>query len=222
MAEDLFGTDGSEYNRNTAFADGFDISNSGNRIVVGTRIFKLADGDMDRGDAIGYNGSDFLNLGEYATGIQPFSTNDVGDQLVMFKREYNDSLGHDEVNVYFVPFGAGNSVRVIDGLDIFGGSRMTQMTHVGHHAIVQGENGRLPITLVTRSDASRLDLVSVDGVSMAMGGYRFSESSLPSISADGQNFCFLSSSTPSQIWVASIKEDPIVVHPAILDFDFDT
>ena len=74
MAEDLFGTDGSEYNQNVAFADGFDISSYGNRILVGTRIFRLAEGDVGRGDAIGYDGADFFNLGEYATGTQPFST----------------------------------------------------------------------------------------------------------------------------------------------------
>ncbi|MCK4745796.1 MAG: hypothetical protein KAT15_02120, partial [Bacteroidales bacterium] len=221
MAADLFGLDSAEYNRNTAFADGFDISADGSRMIVGTRIFKLAAGDMDRGDAIAVDGTDFYNVGDYAIGYQPFSTYVDGDFFVMFKREFNPELEYDEVNVYFVPLGTGDPVKVIGGLDIFGTSAFTQMASSGSLAIVHGANGRLPITRVDMVSSSQLDLVSIDNLSIAMGGYRFSESWLPSITWSGDVFCFLSTSTPPQIWLASINSDAINSEPAITQIQFN-
>ena len=107
------GGDGSEYNYNVAFADGFDISADDSRMILGTKIFKLADGDADRGDAIAVDGTDFYHVGEYISGTQPFSTYVDGDMFLMFRREFNADLGYDEINVYFVPLGTGSPVKVI-------------------------------------------------------------------------------------------------------------
>ncbi len=109
MAEDLFGTDTAEYDFNVAFADGFDISADGIRMVLGTRIFKIAAGDLDRGDAIAVDGTDFYNIGDYAIGNQPFATYVDGDMFTVFRREFNTELGVDEINVYSVPLGTGTS-----------------------------------------------------------------------------------------------------------------
>jgi hypothetical protein len=221
MAAELFSVDSSEYNRTTAFADGFDISADGSRMIFGTRIFKTAAGDIVRGDAIVVDGTTFYNVDEYATGYQPFSTYVDGDQFVMFKREYNAELEYDEINVYFVPLGTGDPVKVIGGLDIHGTSAFTQMASSGTLAIVYGANGRLPITRVDESSGSQLDLVSIDNLSIAIGGYRFSESWLPSITGSGDVFCFLSTGTPPQIWLGSINSDAIHSEPAITQIQFN-
>jgi hypothetical protein len=221
MAEDLFGTDTAEYNFNVAFADGFDISADGTRMILGTRIFKIAAGDLDRGDAIAVDGTDFYNIGDYAIGNQPFATYVDGDMFTVFRREFNTELGVDEINVYSVPLGTGSDVKLIRGLDIFGASSMTQMASDGSLAIVYGANGRLPITRVDRITQSRLDLVSIDRLTIAMGGYRFSESGLPSIAWNGDKFCFLSTSIPRQIWLATINSDAITSLPSISQIRFD-
>jgi hypothetical protein len=221
MAEDLFGTDTAEYEFNSAFTDGFDISADGTRMVLGTRIFKLAAGDMDRGDAIAVDGTDFYNIGDYAIGNQPFATYVHGDIFTLFRREFNPELGSDEINVYAVPLGTGSDVKLIGGLDIFGTSSMTQMASDGSLAIVLGANGRLPITRVDRITRSRLDLVSIDGLTIAMGGYRFSESRLPSIAWNGNKFCFLSTSIPNQIWLATINSNAIGSLPSISQIKFE-
>jgi hypothetical protein len=139
----------------------------------------------------------------------------------MFRREFNTELGYDEINIYSVPLGTGSDIKLIGGLDIFGTSSMTQMASDGFHAIVYGANGRLPITRLDGTPQSRLDLVSIDGLSIAMGGYRFSESGLPSITWDARKFCFLSTSIPRQIWVATINSDAIHSEPAISQIQFD-
>ena len=222
MAEDLFGTDTAVYNRNVAFSDGFDISADGSRMIFGTKIFKLAAGDQNRGDAIAVDGTDFYNVIDYAVGNQPFATYVDGDFFTVFRRVYNPELDYDEINVYVVPLGTGSPVKVISGLDIFASSSMTQMASDGFLAIVHGANGRLPITLVDGGPGpSRLDLVSIDILSIAMGGYRFSESWLPSISWDGSRFCFLTTSIPPQIWVADINSDGINSQPAITEIQFN-
>ena len=220
-AEELFGTDTVGYNFNTAYANGFDISADGSRMIFGTTAFKLAAGDMTRGDAIAVDGTDFYNIGDYAIGNQPFATYVDGDMFTVFRRELNPDLGYDEINVYFVPLGTGSPVKVISGIDISGTSSMTQMASPGSLAIVHGANGRLPITRVDLSSQSRLDLVSIDMLSIGMGGYRFSESSLPSISWDGSRFCFLSTGTPPQIWVADIISDAINSQPSITEIKFE-
>ena len=221
-AEELFGTDTVGYNFNTAFANGFDISADGSRMIFGTTTFKIAAGDITRGDAIAVDGTDFYNTGDYAAGNQPFATYVDGDFFTVFRKEYNPEIDFDEINVYVVPLGTGSPEKVISGLDIFGTSSMTQMASDGFRAIVQGGNGRLPITLVTGGvSPSRLDLVSIDALSIGMGGYRFSESWLPSISWDGSRFCFLSTSIPPQIWVADIMSDAINSQPSITEIKFE-
>ena len=221
MAGEIFGTDGSEYNYNTAFADGFDISADGSKMIVGTRIFKLLEGDLNRGNAIAVDGSTFYHLGEYATGTQSFCTYVDGDAFLMFRREYNSATEADEVNIYFVPLGTGDPIRVLEGLDIFGTPAMTQMASTGTSGIVMAGNGRLPIYLVDKATRSRLDLVSIDNLTIAMGGYRFSGSRLPSITWGGDKFCFLSTSTPPQIWTATIQSDVIDSEPSITLIQFD-
>ena len=213
MAQQVFSSDGSEYTRALSFTDGFDISGDGSRIIVGTTVF----GDHDRGDAIFYEGGEFRNLGKYAKGNQSFSTHLEANNSIMFRREFNDSLGHDEINVYFVPFGTGDPVKVISGLHIHGSPAMTQMSGDGNAAIVHGANGKLPITLVRRIDASKYDLVSINGLTRSIGGFDFSASSLPSINKNGDVFCFLSASPVPQIWLGLIVSDGTNGSPSISD-----
>jgi len=221
MASDLFGRDGTEYNYNTAFTDGFDISGNGSKVILGTRIFKLEEGDLIRGDAVVADGTEFYDAGEYAHGTQPFATNPNGDSFIMYRIEFNQELGYDEINVYFVPIGTGDPIKVISGLDQFGSSAYTQMTADGTRAITVANNGRLPITLVNSISRSRLDLVSIDGLSNAIGSNKFSNSWMPSITWNGDKFCFLSAGTPPQIWVARIKSDGITSQPSITEVKFD-
>jgi len=222
MSKKAFGRDGSEYEWTAAFTDGFDISGNGARMIVGTRIFRLETGDRDRGDAVVVDGSAFYHRGAYATGTQPFATYKDGDQFIMFKREFSTVLGRDEINIYFVPIGTGDPTKVVSGLDIFGTAVVAQMAGDGSRAIVLGANGRLPITLVDRVSTSHVDLVSIDGISIAaLGGFRFSESVMPSINWNGNRFCFLSPSNPPQIWVAGITSDAILSLPSITEMSFN-
>ncbi len=220
VSEDVFGRDGTEYSYNIAFTDGFDISGDGSTVIFGTRIFKLEEGDLDRGHAIVAQGTTFYPAGEYVLGNQPFATNKEGDRFIMYRREFNEDLGYDEINVYFVPIGTGDPVKVIGGLDIFGTSSFTQMTGDGSRAITCAGNLRMPITLVNGLYGSRIDLVTMDVVSISMAGFRFSESSLPSINWSGDRFCFLAPSTPQQIWTAKVYSDGSVAQPAIRDIWF--
>lgn len=215
VSSQVFGRDGTEYSFNTAFTDGFDISGDGSRAIFGTRIFKIEEGDLDRGHAIFAIGSEFYDIGEFAIGYQPFATDLDGDRIIMYRREFNQDLGYDEINVYFVPLITGDPVKVIGGLDIFGTSAFTQLAADGSRGITMGANGRLPITFVDRVTSFRLDLVSIDGISINIGNYRFSESRLPSINANGDRFCFLALSIPPQIWMASIESDGTTTQPQI-------
>ncbi|MCK5457170.1 MAG: hypothetical protein KAI45_08590, partial [Melioribacteraceae bacterium] len=198
VATQVYGRDGSEYNYNTAFTDGFDINGDGSRIIFGTRTFKIEAGDFDRGDAIVAYGSTFYELCDYASGNQPFATNIDDDVYLVFKREYNSDLQFDEINIYFEPLGTGDPIKVISGIEIAGTSRMSQISANGSGAIVHGANGRLPIAFVDRVTHSHLDLVSIDGISGEIGDFKFSEALLPAINADGNKFCFLAPSSPAQ------------------------
>jgi hypothetical protein len=221
LSSDVFGRDGTEYNRNTAFADGFDITGDGSSVLIGTRIFKLEEGDLDRGHLVMAWGTEFYELGEYAGGNQPFAIGIDGGFCIVYRREYNPTLEYDEINVYFVPVGTGDPVKVIAGLDIFGVSAYTQMALKGSRAITVGANGRLPITLVERVPGSRLDLVSVDGASIAAGGFRMSESWFPSTDVDGKKYCFMAPSVPPQIWMANLLSDGRVSQPKITGVNFE-
>jgi hypothetical protein len=215
VSSDVFGRDGTEYSYNVGFTDGFDISGDGSRMIFGTRIFKLEEGDLDRGHAIFAIGTEFYDLGEYAVGYQPFATDVDGENCIMYRRELNPDLQYDEINVYHVPLGTGDPVKVIGGLDIFGTSAFTQMTGDGARAITYGANGRLPITFTHKPSGYSFDLVSVDGISINIGGFRLSESWLPSINADGNRFCFLTNSVPPQIWMGTISDDGEATQPQI-------
>ncbi len=221
VSEDVFGRDGTEYSYNVAFTDGFDISGDGSVVIFGTRIFKLEEGDLDRGDAIVADGTEFYRAGDYNIGNQPFATNPAGNQFLLYRREFNEDKGFDEINVYFVPIGTGDPVKVIGGLDIFATSAYTQMAADGSRAITHAANGRLPVSLVDRVSASHLDLVSIDAISIAIDGFRFSESRLPTINFNGNRFWFLSNSTPPQIWAATINSDAVASQPSISNVQID-
>lgn len=220
VATQVYGRDGSEYNYNTAFADGFDINGDGSRIIFGTKTFKLEEGDPDRGDAIVAYGTTFYELCDYAVGNQPFSTNMDDDVYLVFKKEFNPDIQFDEINVYFQPLGTGDPIKVISGIDHAGTARMTQISANGSTGIVYGANGRLPITLVNRVPGSHLDLVSIDGISRDIGGFNFSESAYPSINGDGDKFCFLANSIPTQIWIGDILSDAVASEPKISGIKF--
>jgi len=215
IAGNVFGTDGSEYAPNSAFTNGFDISGDGSILIFGTTTKKVSEGDYTRGDAIVFNGGEFYNLGEFATGFQPFCTDSEGNQFIIFKREYNASLQSDVINVYYDFLGTGEPIKVIKDLDQFGISAKTQMSSNGSTGIIIGGNGRLPITFIERVTASHLDVVSMDGISRAMSGFNFSESYLPSIAANGEIFCFLSTSIPNQIWVGKMMSAGTTGNPEI-------
>jgi len=216
----VYGRDGSEYNRNTTYTDGFDINGNGSKIIFGIRTFKLEESDLDRGEAIVADGATFYKLCDYATGNQPFATNVDDDVYLVFKREFNSVKNYDEINVYFEPLGTGDPVKVIGGMDIFGTARMVQISGNGSGAIIYSANGRLPITFVDRSTQSHLDLVTIDGIGNEIKGFNFSESVYPSINGNGDKFCFLDNSYPHQIWIGSILSDAVSSEPQISGVQF--
>ena len=216
----VYGRDGSEYNYNTAFTDGFDINGDGSKIIFGIRTFKFENGDFSRGDAIVAYGNTFYKLCDYALGNQPFATNIDDDVYLVFRREFNSDKNYDEINVYFEPLGTGDPVKVIGGIDAAGAATMTQISANGSGAIIHCANGRLPITFVDRVTHSHLDLVSIDGISNGIGGLVFSQSEYPSINGNGDKFCFLANSNPHQIWIGSILSNALGSEPKISGIQF--
>lgn len=221
MAKKAFDQDVSEKSW-LRFVSGFDISADGTRIIVGTDNFKLEQGILDLGHVVVYAFGTFYPLGEFATGQEAFATCKEGDMFVIFRREYQADLGYDQLNVYFDTPGTGDPVLVVSGLDIFGHGVAVKMAGDGSRALVLGANGRLPLSMVDRISVSRLDLLNIDGISIhALGGYRFSNSSLPSFTWSGNRFCFLTTGTPPlfevapQIWVADMGSDAISAQPSI-------
>lgn len=218
LSRDVFGRDGSEYVKDAAFSDGFSISGNGTRMIFGTRIFKLENGDLSRGDAIVLRGAAFYRLGAYATGNQPFATDPQGDNFVVFRRELNVEKGEDEINVYHTGLGTGDPVEVIGGLSVFGTARNVQLTSDGKQAIVSGgmsTQPELPISLVDGVSGSRWDLVNVDGASLKQGAFRMSLAALPSVNARGDIICFLAASNPQQIWIERLGSDGSLLNPSI-------
>ncbi len=220
VSTQIYGRDGSEYNFNTAFTDGFDINGDGSRIIFGIRGFKFEEGDFERGDAIVAYGTTFYKLSDYALGYQPFATNMDDDVYLVFKRELNTDLNYDEINVYYQPLGTGDPVKVIGGIEAAGSSKWTQISANGSGGIIYGANGRLPITFVDRISGSHIDLVSIDGISRGIGGFDFSASALPSINGNGDKFCFLAISSPPQIWIGEILSDGAASEPKINGVNF--
>jgi hypothetical protein len=220
VATQVYGRDGSEYNYNTAYTDGFDINGDGSKIIFGIRTFKLEEGDLNRGEAIVADGTTFYKLSEYACGIQPFATNVDDNVYLVFKREFNPVKNYDEINVYFEPLGTGDPVKVIGGIDAAGTARLTQISANSSGAIIHGANGRLPITFVDRISQSHLDLVTIDRIGNEIGGFNFSESAYPSINGNGDKFCFLANSNPPQVWIGSIMLDAASSEPKINGIKF--
>ncbi len=220
VASQVYGRDGSEYNYNTSFTDGFDINGDGSKIIFGTRTFKIENGDLNRGDAIVADGNTFYKLCDYALGNQPFATNIDDDVYLVFKREFNSAKNYDEINVYFEPLGTGDPVKVIGGIDAAGTARKVQISGNGSGAIIHGANGRLPITFVDRVSWSHLDLVTIDGIGNEIGGFNFSASAYPSINGNGDKFCFLAYSNPPQIWIGNIMSDAVSSEPQISGIHF--
>lgn len=216
----VYGRDGTEYNFNTSFSDGFDINGDGSRIIFGIKTFKIEEGDFSRGDAIVAYGSTFYKLCDYALGSQPFATNMDDDVYLVFKREFNADIQNDEINVYFQPFGTGDPIKVMGGIEVAGSPSWTQISANGSAGIIHGNNGRVPIAFVDRVSSSHVDLVSIDGISRGIGGFNFSESALPSINDYGNKFCFLAYSSPPQIWVGDILSDATSSEPHISGVKF--
>jgi hypothetical protein len=218
----IYGRDGSEYNRNTAYTDGFDINGDGSKIIFGIRTFKIENGDFNSGDAIVADGNTFYKLCDFALGNQPFATNVDDNVYLVFKREFNPAKNYDEINVYFEPLGTGDPVKVIGGIDAAGTATKVQISGNGSGAIVHGANGRLPITFVDRISHSHLDLVSIDGIGNEIGGFNFSASVYPSINGNGNKFCFLVPAypNPSQIWIGDIMPDAAGSEPNINGIQF--
>jgi hypothetical protein len=229
VAREVFDRDVSESTW-LAFDSGFDISEDGYTMVFGTNSFKLEEDNLSKGDAVVYYGSNFYYFGEYARGNQSFATFKDGGQFIIARREINENTGTDEINIYYdVPDpGTGSPIKVVGGLDIFGYPIALQMSGGGSSAIVLGANQHLPITWVDRITQSRIDVISIDELSIAaLGGFRFSQSSLPSMNWDGNRFCFLTTGTPPQyqippqIWVADIGSDGINTQPSITEVSFE-
>jgi len=224
LSHDAFGSDGSEYDRGSAFSDGFSISGDGSTMIFGNRLFKIGEGDYSRGHAVVLRGTVFYRLGEYAAGTQPFATDVSGDHFFMFRRELSAATGEDEINIYKVPLGTGDSVKLIGGLSILAASRNVQLALGGSLAIVQGGMGtpyQPPITLVDAVSESHLDLVNVDGASLKLGNFRMSLATLPSITDNGYVFCFLAPSIPQQIWICRLGSDAVNLEPSITEVELN-
>jgi hypothetical protein len=224
LSREAFGSDGSEYDRGAAFSDGFSISADGSTMIFGNRLFKIGEGDYTRGHAVVLQGIVFYRLGEYAAGTQPFATDADGDRFFMFRREANITTGEDEINIYRVPLGTGDPVKLIGGLSILAASRNVQLALSGSLAIVQGGMGtpyQPPITLVDAVSESHLDLVNVDGASLKLGNFRMSLATLPSITDEGDVFCFLAPSIPQQIWICRLSSDAVNLEPSITSVELN-
>lgn len=224
VAEDVYGTDGSEYDRNVAFADGFDISGNGDYAIFGNRIFQIMDGELEKGDAIVFYADQFTKISSYATGIQPFCTYVDGDRYLVFRREDNPDTQMEEVNLYALNIGGGVETKLLEGLSVTSYPQMTMMAGSGVEGIVLAGGGlpfTPPITYVSSNPVYTFDLVNVDNVSVPTANFSMSSSMLPSITYSSNMFCFLSSGYPSQIWIGNIVSGPTLDDPFIYNVLID-
>jgi len=198
MSQQLFGLDGSEYNGNIAFQQGFDVSENGRSIVVGTWNFQA------EGHTILWNESTGLQaLRDYGPARSDvpagLTISPDGHTIVLTK----PGVGVIGATLESIDFNSDQSIDLIENI---GTSPIVQTTAVGK---VLGKGDSAPLTLFNTDGSSRLDLVN----SPALAGngdpfYRNSIGQTISITAAGNRFAFVSAlhyNDYTRLWVADIE-----------------
>jgi len=198
VSQQLFGLDGSEYNGNVAFQQGFDVAENGRRIVVGTWNFQAA-GHTILWDE--FTGLQILrNYGPARSDVPAGLTISHDGHTIVLTKPIPGVLG---ASVESIDFNSGQSVDLINNI---GTSPIVQMTSVGK---VLGKGDSAPLILLNTDGSARLDLIN----SPSLGGsgdpfYRNSIGPTISITAAGNRFAFVSAlnyNDYTRLWVADIE-----------------
>ena len=211
MSQQLFGLDGNEYNANVAFEQGFDVSENGRRIVVGTWNFQ-ADGhtilwDEDTGLQI------LRDYGPARSSLPVGLTISPDGNVIALTKPIPGSIGAKIESINY------NSNLSIDLTENIGTTPNLQMTAGGTSLMGKGDSS--PLTLFKTDGSERLDLVN--SPSLAGTGdpfYRNSIGPTISISADGNRFAFVSAlnyNDYTRLWVADIFTGSAGSSPSISD-----
>jgi len=198
MSQQLFGLDGTEYNGNVAFDQGFDVSENGSRIVVNTWNFQY-DGhtivwDEDTGLQI------LKNYGPARSSELAGLTISPDGNIIVMTKSIPGVIGS---SLETIDFNSGQSIELIYNT---GESPRVQITSDGEKVL--GVGAAIPLTLFNTDGSGGLDLVN----SPSLGGdgdpfYRNSIGPTVSISADGKRFSFVSGlawNDYTRLWVADI------------------
>ena len=198
MSQQLFGLDGSEYNGNIAFEQGFDVSENGRRIVVNTWNFQY-DGHSILWDEL--TGLQILrNYGPTRSSEPAGLTISHDGNIIVMTKPIPGVLGS---SVESIDFNSGQSFELIYNI---GTGPSVQMTAGGTKVLGHGDSA--PLTLFNTDGSGRLDLVN----SPSLGGqgdpfYRNSIGPTISITADGNRFAFVSAlhyNDYTRLWIADI------------------
>lgn len=208
MSQSLFGLDGSEFNGNIALRMGFDASENGQRVVVGTLNFQ-AEGHIILWDE--FNGiSIFKNFGTAPSDNECGLTIDNhGNKVVMSK-----ALTVLGAGIIAVDVATGTETELIENV---GTSPFIQMTVSGSKVFAKGDSYPL---MIVNTDASEI-LEIVNSPSLVSGSnpfYRACIGPTISVTSDGKRFAFVSAlnyNDYTRTWVADISNGAASSTPAI-------
>lgn len=205
----LFNKDGSEFNGNVAFQQGFAVSENGRRIVVGTWNFQ-AEGHTILWDE--FTGLKILrNYGPARSDVPSGLTISPNGNTIVMTKGVPGTLNFP---LECIDFTSGQSSDLIHNA---GTSPSVQMTAGGEKVLGGGDS--IPLTLFNTDGSARLELVN----SPELNGrgdsfYRNSIGPTISISANGNRFAFVSGleyNDYSRLWVADIYEGAVPSLPVI-------
>jgi hypothetical protein len=149
----LFGRDGNDYIAATAFRGGFDISDSGLRMIFGTSNFRPA------GNAITYDNVELKVLtsisGQLAIANGPVPGHMIisgdGRKVVVARSVFGEARDP----VYSLNFDGTQQVEIIDHLSVIGGQVVVETTYDGSQVLSNARG----ITSISNTDGSgRLDV----------------------------------------------------------------
>ena len=209
MSLQLFGKDGTEFNGNIAFDQGFDVSENGHRIVVNTWNFQYEGHtilwDKDSGLQI------LRNYGPTRSSVPAGLTISPDGNTIVITKPISGVLGS---SVESIDFTSGHSIDLIDNI---GTSPMVQITSDGKSVLGKGDS--TPLILLNTDGTARLDMVNSPSLS-ADGDpfYRNSIGPTISITGDGTRFAFASAlnfNDYTRLWVADIDTGLVSTTPSI-------